>query len=205
VEDFDGRWTLDRAAGVARLSKPTPALAGYEIPLRPMLGCIAVAPARGQAIRTQDSGAFGGNMDYNELREGTTVYLTANVPGALLFVGDGHAAQGDGELTGDALETSMDVTFSVELIRGRSMDGPRAESREYLMAIGIAGDLQEALRLATSDMTRWLATDFKLNGAELASVLGTAVKYDIADMVGTQVSVVAKVPRALIAKLRPAN
>ena len=201
VPNFSGRWTLDRERGIAKLTSPTSALSSYEIPLRPMMGCIAVAPARGQAIRTQDSGPFGGNMDYNALTEGTTVYLTANVPGALLFVGDGHAAQGDGELTGDALETSMDVSFSVELVRGTSIGGPRAESAEYLMAIGIAGDLQEALRNATSDLTRWLALEYKLNSAEVASVLGTAMRYDVADMVGTQVSVVAKVPKAVVARI----
>jgi acetamidase/formamidase len=202
VPNFSGRWTLDRTAGVARLATPTPALAGYTVPLRPMLGCIAVAPVRGQAIRTQDSGPFGGNMDFNALVEGTTVYLTVNVPGALVFVGDGHAAQGDGELTGDALETSMDVAFSVELLRGRDIGGPRAESPEFLMSIGIAGDLQEALRNATADMTRWLARDYGLNSAELASLLGTGMRYDVADMVGTQVSIVAKMPKALLAPLR---
>lgn len=201
VNDFNGRWTLDRTRGVARLASPTPALANYEIPLRPQVGCIAVAPARGQAIRTQDSGIFGGNMDYNEVREGTTVYLTANVPGALVFIGDGHAAQGDGELTGDALETSMDVEFSVELVRGTSIGTPRAESAEYLMAIGIAGDLNEALKSATSELMRWLVADYGLNAAEVASVLGTAIRYDVADMVGTQVSVVAKVRRAAVAGL----
>ena len=201
VSHFSGRWTLDRARGTAKLATPSPALAGYEIPLRPMLGTIAVAPARGQAIRTQDSGPFGGNMDYNALQEGTTVYLTANVPGALLFIGDGHAAQGDGELTGDALETSMDVTFSVELRRGSGIGGPRAESASEIMAIGIAGDLQEALRLATSDLARWIATDYKLNRAEVASILGTALRYDVADMVGTQMSVVAKLPKRALARL----
>jgi amidase len=201
VADFDGRWTLDHARGVARMSSPTKAMANFEIPLRPMMGCIAVAPAQRQSIRTADSGPFGGNMDYNELREGTTVYLTVNTPGALVFIGDGHAAQGDGELAGDALETSMDVSFSVDIMRGMSNGAPRAESAEYLMAIGISGDLQEALRMATSDLARWLASDYALNSAELASILGTAMRYDVADMVGAQVSIVAKVPKSVIARI----
>lgn len=204
VPGFDGRWKLDRARGVAMLDKPTPVLAHYEIAVRPMLGCIGVAPAQKQSIRTADSGPFGGNMDYNELREGATVYLTVNEPGALLFVGDGHAVQGDGELTGDALETSMDLEFSVDIVRGITIGGPRADNAEYLMSIGIAGDLQEALRVATADMARWLAGDYKLNSAELASILGTALRYDVADLVGTQISIVAKVPRAVLANLPPA-
>lgn len=201
VDNASGRWTLDRTAGVARLSSPTRSLAQYTVPLSPQVGCIAVAPARGQAIRTQDSGAFGGNMDYNALVEGTTVYLTVNVPGALVFIGDGHAAQGDGELTGDALETSMDVSFSVELVRGTRIAGPRAESAQRLMAIGIAGDLQSALRLATSDLVQWLMTDYALDSAEAASVLGTSMKYEVADMVGTQVSVVATISRDVLKRL----
>ncbi|MBC7673404.1 MAG: acetamidase/formamidase family protein [Polaromonas sp.] len=205
IDDFNARWTLDRTRGVARLAVPTKALAAYEIPLRPMMGCIGVAPAQRQSIRTQDSGPFGGNMDYNELREGTTIYLTVNTPGALLFIGDGHAAQADGELSGDALETSMDVVFSVDIVRGMANGGPRAESAEYRMSIGIAGDLQEALRLATSDMTRWLAADYKLNAAELASVLGTAMRYDVADMVGTQISVVARIRKQVLRSLTPAR
>jgi amidase len=166
------------------------------------MGCIGVAPAQKQSIRTQDSGPFGGNMDYNEIREGTTVYLAVNEPGALVFVGDGHAAQGDGELTGDALETSMDVDFSVDIVRGMPIGGPRAENAEYLMSIGIAGDLQEALKVATADLSRWVAASYKLNPAELASVLGTAMKYDVADLVGTQISIVAKLPRAALANLQ---
>jgi acetamidase/formamidase len=205
VPNFDSEWKLDVARGVATLAHPTPAMTKFEIPLRPMMGCIGVAPAQKQSIRTGDSGPFGGNMDYNELREGTTVYLTVNEPGALVFIGDGHAAQGDGELTGDALETSMDVEFSVDIVRGITIGGPRAENAEFLMSIGIAGDLQEALRAATADMARWLGAEYKLNSAELASVLGTVVKYDVADLVGTQISIVAKVPRAALAKLSVAK
>ena len=72
--------------------------------------------AEATSISTRDSGDHGGNMDYNQIQEGTTVYLPVFHPGALLFVGDGHAAQGDGELTGDALETSMDIEFQVDVL-----------------------------------------------------------------------------------------
>jgi acetamidase/formamidase len=205
VSGFISRWKLDRQRGMATLERPSTALERYEVPLRPMLGCIGVAPSQKQSIRTQDSGPFGGNMDYNEIREGTTVYLPVYEPGAILFVGDGHAVQGDGELTGDALETSMDVEFSVEVLQNQPIGTPRARNGEYLMSIGIAGDLQEALRVATSDLARWLTTEYNLNAPEVASVLGTAMRYDVADMVGTQLSVVAKIPRSVVAPLRPAR
>ena len=97
VKDYDADWKLDLAAGFATPHNPSEKLKGYRVPLSPMLGCVGVAPGRGNQYRSGALGAYGGNMDYNQLREGTTVYLPVNVPGALLFVGDGHAAQGAGE------------------------------------------------------------------------------------------------------------
>jgi acetamidase/formamidase len=199
---FAGRWRLDTAAGVARLDAPPPALSQLTIPLQPMLGCIGVAPPGESSVRTTDSGNFGGNMDYNQVREGTTVYLPVYHPGALLFVGDGHAAQADGELTGDALETSMDIEFTVDLLRDRGFGHPLAENAEFLISIGIAGSLDQALQQATSGMMRWLERDYKLTGSDAAVVLGFALKYDVVDLVGTQVSVAAKVPKAALAPLK---
>src|SRR5262249_55194305 len=114
VEDDNSDWILDREKGVARLAKPTAALKNYTVPLRPFLGCVGVAPPGRMVFRSGYPGSFGGNMDYNRLREGVTLYLPVSQPGALLFMGDGHAAQGDGELTGNALETSMDIEFTVD-------------------------------------------------------------------------------------------
>lgn len=199
---FNRRWRLDRERGVAMLEQPTPGLHAFAVPLRPMLGCLGVSPPAGQVIRSQDSGPFGGNMDYNAIGEGATVYLPVFQRGALLFMGDGHAVQGDGELTGDAVETSMDVEFSVELLRQHRIRTPRAEDDEFLMAIGISGDLSDALREATAELSRWLDADYGVTAPELASVLGTSMRYDVADLVGTQVSIVAKVPKAALRQLR---
>jgi amidase len=201
ASEFPGRWTLDPARNLAFLEKPTDALKGFVVPLAPMLGCVAVAPPGEWSIRTTDSGRSGGNMDYNQIREGTTLYLPINHPGALLFVGDGHAAQGDGELTGDALETSMDIEFTVDVIPGKSFGHPLAENAEFLISIGIGGSLDQALQQATSGMVRWLERDYGLNANEAAMVLGFAVKYDVVDLVGTQVSIAAKVPKAALAKM----
>lgn len=201
ASDFPSRWTLDSTKNVAFLEKPTDALKGFVVPLQPMLGCVATAPQGTWSIRTTDSGRFGGNMDYNQIREGTTVYLPVYHPGAILFVGDGHAAQGDGELTGDALETSMDIEFSVDVIKGQNFGHPLAENSEFLMSIGIGGSLDQALQQATSGMVRWLERDYKLTPNEAAMILGFGVKYDIVDLVGAQVSIAAKVPKAIIAQL----
>src|SRR4051812_27066864 len=104
-DKFNSDWKLDRDAGIAKLAKPTDRLKNFRVKLQPMLGCVGVAPPANQAFRAGWLGSWGGNMDYNGLREGVTVYLPVYQEGALLFVGDGHAAEGDGELNGDALET----------------------------------------------------------------------------------------------------
>ncbi len=201
VEGYDADWKLDLKGGFASLQKPTEKLKNYKVPLAPMLGCVGVAPAGGARYRSGYLGDFGGNMDYNQLREGATVYLPVHVPGALLFVGDGHAAQGAGELTGNALETSMDIEFTVDVVAGGAPPEPRMENGEYLMASGIAGSLDEAFREATTNLVRWLEKAYKLNAAEVSSVLATAMVYDIAEVVDPQVHVVAKVPKAALAGL----
>lgn len=200
-ESLKRRWKLDAAASVAVLEEPTDLLKNFLVPLHPMLGSIAVAPAGESSVRTTDSGRFGGNMDYNQLREGTTIYLPVYHPGALLFLGDGHAAQGDGELTGDALETSMDFEFTVDLIRDRNFGHPLAENAEFLISIGIGGSLDQALQQATSGLVRWLERDYTLTPSEAAMLIGFVLKYDVVDLVGRQVSIAAKLPKAAVAKL----
>jgi amidase len=130
------------------------------------------------------------------------VYLPVFVPGALLFVGDAHAAQGDGELTGNALETSVDLEFTVDLVTGRATGAPRAENAEYLMSSGIGNSLTDALQLATTQLVNWLETEYKLTPNEAAVVLGTAMRYDIAEIVDPLVHVVAKISKDAVAKLK---
>lgn len=202
-DKFDSEWKLDREAGFATPAKPTDRMKNFRVKLSPMLGCVGVAPPANQALRSGWLGPWGGNMDYNGLREGVTVYLPVFQEGALLFVGDGHAVQGDGELTGDALETSMDVEFTVNLVKGeRFGSGPRMESDDYLMASGIAGSLPDALQTATTTLARWLERDYKLTPNEVALVLGSSMRYDIAEVVDPQVHIVAKVSKAVLAGLK---
>jgi acetamidase/formamidase len=202
AEGFNSEWKLDRAAGVATLANPTDRLRDYSVPILPMIGCLATAPAAGQSFRSVDLGPFGGNMDYNQMNEGATLLLPVFQPGALFFLGDGHAAMGDAELTGAALETSLDVEFTVELVEGSATAYPRLTNKDYLMSVGVAGSLIDALQVATSQLAEWLAADYHLNDSEIAIVLGTVLKYDVAEMVDPQISVVAKVPKAALARLR---
>ena len=132
-------------------------------------------------------------MDFNEIREGATVYLSVSQPGALLYVGDGHALQGDGELNGNALETSLDVELSVDVLREKRIAGPRVENADYLMAMGLSGSLDDAFREAGSALAQWLQQDYKLTGKETAILLGAMIEYQISEVADRNVGVVAKV------------
>lgn len=192
------RWQLDRERGVARPARAGAALRNLEVPLRPMLGGLAVAPPDGPAVSTGDTGRFGGNMDFNEVVEGNKVYLPVQQPGALLYLGDAHALQGDGETSQYALETSMAVSFRVELIKGKAIGLPRVESPTQIMTLGQAGSLDEALRQATAGMTQWLQQDYGLTLADSAMVLGSAVEYTVANLAGRSVGVAAKIKKELL-------
>jgi acetamidase/formamidase len=188
------RWRLDRQRGLAMVEPPTDHLKNFVVPVRPMLGCVAVAPGFGSAPPpTGDSGRFGGNMDFNEIVEGATVYLPVAQPGALLYVGDGHAVQGDGELNGNALETSMDVEFTVDVVPNKSIQTPRVESATHLMTVGLGGTLEDALRAATASMGQWLEQDFQLTASEIAMVLGSSVEYTIAEVADRNAGIAAKI------------
>jgi amidase len=190
------RWRLDRDKGIATPDKPTEHLKEYSVLLRPMLGCVGVAPGFASAgPGTGDSGRFGGNMDFNGIVEGTTVYLQVRQPGALLYVGDGHAAQGDGELNGNALETSMDVEFQVDLIPEKQIATPRVESPTHIMAVGLDGSLEGALKDATSGMAQWLEQDYSLTPSEVAQVLGTASEIVINEVADRNAGVVLRLSK----------
>ena len=202
VEGYDADWKLDRENGFASLQKPTDKMKNYKVPVSPMLGCVGVAPGGGNRYRSGYLGSFGGNMDYNQVREGVTVYLPVSTPGALLYVGDGHAVQGAGELTGNALETSMDIEFTVDYLPGNAPNNPRMENNDFLMASGIAGSLDDAFKGATTNLVRWLEKTYQLNPAEVSSLVSTSVVYDVAEVVDPQVHVVAKIPKAALLALK---
>jgi amidase len=195
-------WSLDLANGTASPRNPSEHLAHYTVPLRPMLGCIATAPGPGGAPPpTGDSGNWGGNMDFNEITEGTTIYLPVSNPGALLYLGDAHALQGDGELNGNALETSMDVEFTVDVIPNKRIPAVRVESPTHIMATGYSGYLDDAFKDATNNMAHWLADDYKLTPSEIAQVLGTASEYRVSEVADRNSGIVLKINKARLATL----
>jgi len=129
--------------------------------------------------------------------------LPVEQPGALLYLGDGHAAQGDGELTEFGLETSMEVEFTVSILPGKSFATPRIESPSHLIAVGQAGSLDDAFRAATSGLTQWLEQDYGLSLSEIAQILGSAAEFRIATVVGRNAGIVAKLRKELLAGFAP--
>jgi len=196
----DGGWEQYPDQGIAKLP-PSPGLPHLTIPLKPMLGCISVAPPGEEQWGGTDLGVFGGNLDYNDNVSGTTVYFPVFHPGALLGFGDAHGAMGDGEVVGTGLETSVDVTFSVDLIKGYATPQVRAETADYLISFGVSGSVPESIQLATSQLAEWIKHDYKLNDSEVALLFGDSLKYDIAELVDPHFDVVAKVPKSVVATL----
>jgi amidase len=196
------RWRLDLERGLATPESPTDRLQGYNVPVKPMLGCVGVAPGFASAPPpTGDNGRFGGNLDFNEAVEGATIYLPVSQPGALLYVGDGHALQGDGELNGNALETSMEVEFSVDVMPRRRIAGPRVESPTHVLALGYAGSVDDALRTAIGNLAQWLEEDYQLTPSELAQVMGTAVEIKVVEVADRNAGVMAGIAKARLAPL----
>jgi acetamidase/formamidase len=200
---FNGEYQLDNATGIATLTAPTPALKNFKIQMKPMLGCISVAPPGFEAFAGPHLGVYGGNLDYNGTVSGTTMFFPVFHPGALFGFGDGHAAMADGEVTQTGLETSMAVDFTVEVIKGYQTQGVREEDNDYIISFGVAGSLQEALKVSTAQLATWIKHDYGLTDSEVALFLGAEMKYEVTELVDPEFNVVSKVPKSALAMLIP--
>ena len=193
-------WSLDREMGTASLREPIGKLRNFTLPLSPMLGCFGVAPSDGQAISTATSGEYGGNMDYNGFVAGTTVYFPVFQSGALFHLGDGHAAQGDGEICGTGIETSFEVQFTVDLLRGVRSGWPRGENDEYIFTVGNARPLDQAMQHATTEMLAWLQQRYGYSLYEANVLLGYGVEYNLGNMFDPAYTMVCKLRKRLLEK-----
>jgi amidase len=166
-----------------------------EIPLQPFLGCVGIAPPGGEHRSAVTPGEWGGNMDAPEARPGHTLHLPVNVPGALLYVGDGHAVQGDGEVAGTGLEIAMRVRLQVDLIKGKAIRWPRFENAEELMAVGAYRPLDDALRIAFTELIGWIKSDYGLSELDAYELLSKVARIRLAEMVDPNYVVIAKVEK----------
>lgn len=196
-----GTWAVDLAAQTATPPASVPQLGHLRFPLRPMLGCFGVAPARGQAISTATSAEHGGNMDYKGFAPGSTVYLPVFVPGALFHLGDAHAVQGAGEIVGTGIEISAEVEFSVELQKGKTIGWPRGEDAEWIFACGNARPLDQALQHATTELTRWLVADYGLDLRAASTLLGQCIEYEVGNVFDPAYTMVARLHKSILRAL----
>src|SRR5688572_9817805 len=191
-------WRLDRARNMGILEMPGSASKRIEMPLKPMLGRLAVAPAGDEAFGGLWPGNFGGNMDAADAREGTTVLLPIFHDGAFFYFGDGHALQGDGEICGSGLETTMDVTFEFDLIKGRRIRWPRMEDADDIMVAGSARPLVDAFRIAQVELIDWLVADYGFERLDAYQVVSQGGHTRVANVVDPNYTIVAKFPKRLL-------
>ena len=171
-----------------------------KIPMQPFLGCLGVAPAGGEARASIVPAEFGGNMDAPEVRPGFTVYLPVNAPGGLLYLGDGHAAQGDGEVAGTAIEVPLRVRLRVDLIKRKKISWPRFENDSSLMAVGAYRPLDDALRIAFTELVGWIHSDYGLSELDAYELLSKVARIHLVEMVDPNYVVVAAVEKTFLPK-----
>jgi acetamidase/formamidase len=169
-----------------------------KIPLHPFFGCIGVAPAGGEARSSIVPAEFGGNMDAPEASVGNTLYLPVNVSGALLYVGDGHAAMGDGEVAGTAIEVPLLARFQVGIIKGKTIAWPRFENNDSLMAVGAYRPLDDALRIAFTELVGWIHQDYGLSNLDAYELLSKVAKIHLDEMVDPNYVVVAFIDKKFL-------
>ena len=174
----------------------------FYVDLHPFLGDVGIAP-KDSAITTDDAGPYGGNFDFSRLTTSSKLYLPVFHKGALLLLGDGHAAQGDGEINLAALETSMKFAFSVQLIKNPTMklDFPRIEDETYIISVGLHPSLDSALKIATKGLLDWVQQDYNLSLEESTQVIGSSIEYRIPEIADPKVEVVAMIKKAVLKRL----
>lgn len=192
-------WTypVDKAANLATFHAKDSDFS-VKIPLHPFLGCVGVAPAAGETRSSIVPAEFGGNMDAPEATVGNTLYLPVNVPGALLSFGDGHAAMGDGEVDGTAIEISMKVQIQVDLVKGKKIEWPRFENENYIMAVGVYRPLDDALRIAFTQLIQWIHESYGMSEMDAYELLSKVGEIHLDEMVDPNYVVVAKINKKFL-------
>jgi amidase len=190
-------YPIDKAANTATF-QALDSRFSVKIPLHPFLGCIGVAPAGGEARSSLVPAEFGGNMDAPEATVGNILYLPVNVPGALLYMGDGHAAMGDGEIAGSAIEVPLTGRVQVSVIRGKKINWPRFENDVAIMAVGAYRPLDDALRIAFTELVEWIHKDYGLSALDAYELLSKVAKIHLDEMVDPNYVVVASIDKKFL-------
>jgi amidase len=171
-----------------------------KIPLHPFFGCIGVAPAESEARSSVVPAEFGGNMDSPEASVGNTVYFPVNVKGGLLYIGDGHAAMGDGEIAGTAIEVPLKARLQLSVIKGRTISWPEFENDDAIMTVGAYRPLDDALRIAFTELVHWIHRDYGLSELDAYELLSQVGKIHLNEMVDPNYVIVASVEKKYLPK-----
>ena len=191
----------DRVLWLDLASKTTEYAPGIVVPLKPFWGVIGVAPPPSMGrVSSGPPNIFGGNMDNRDLVGGTTLYLPAFVPGGLLSIGDGHAAQGYGEVCLSAIETSLKGEIQVIVHKNQPLKQPRAETPTHFMTMGLHQDLDEAARIATREMLDWIVEIKKMNRDDVYLLSSAVMDLVVTQIVDGTKGVHALMPKAIFKK-----
>jgi acetamidase/formamidase len=163
-----------------------------RFPYDPFIGSIGTSPEL-DSINSLTPDTHGGNMDLPDVRPGNTLYLPVRAPGALLFLGDCHATQGDGELCGVAIEFPTETTITVDLIKGWAIQGPRIENKDSIMSVGSGRPMEEAARLAYADLLSWMVEGFGFDRYDAYFVLTQIARVRVGNMVDPNYTVAASI------------
>lgn len=188
-------WQIDPVASTATAELPGHTPDKIVTSLAPMLGCFGVAPPGRQSISTATSGPMGGNMDYRGFVSGVTCYFPVFAKGALFHLGDGHAAQGCGEIVGTGIEISMDVQVTFNVLKEKQSAWPRGENVDYIFTAGNARPLDQCVQHATTEMLKWLQQDYGFDALAANMLLGQCVEYDLGNIFDPAYTMVCKVPK----------
>jgi amidase len=187
-------YPIDSAAGTATFQAQDSKFS-VKMPLHNFLGCIGVAPAGGEARSSIVPAEFGGNMDAPEASVGNVLFLPVNVPGALLYMGDGHAVMGDGEVAGTAVEVPLRVRLRVRVLKGKKIEWPRFENQDEIMAAGIYRPLDDSLRIAFTQLVAWIHADYGLSELDTYELLSKVARIHLTEMVDPNYVVIAKIEK----------
>jgi amidase len=171
-----------------------------KIPMHPFFGCIGVAPANGEARTSVVPAEFGGNMDSPEASVGNTVYFPVNVRGGLLYLGDGHAAMGDGEIAGTAIEVPLRARVQLSVVKGRTISWPQFENDDAIMTVGAYRPLDDCVRIAETELVKWIHRDYGLSELDAYELLSKVGRLHLNEMVDPNYVVVASIEKKYLPK-----
>lgn len=198
-EEFS--YTREKLVRLDEQNKTAEFAPGIRIPVRPFFGTLGVAPTQGR-VSSGPPGYFAGNMDNKWLVAGTRIYIPVQVPGALFSVGDGHAAQGDGEVCVTAIETNLTGVFRFTVRKNNKLRWPRAETPTQIITMGLNEDLNEAVRQATRQMIDYLVSERGLSRDDAYMLTSAAVDLHVTQVVDGVKGVHATLPKAIFETAR---